>query len=115
MINNSNNTMSFLKEKLNLFSKKLAEDRTLDENFVRKDEEVNQTYTNMSSDFVGEYVNRTEYIQYAKTYFNRLVEVKPKLIQMAKDKWKSFKICQNILDMKGKVIFRIYLYSYVYF
>jgi hypothetical protein len=90
-----------LKEKLNLFSKALESDKNTDENFTR----INNTesFKNLSADFINEYGTKTEFIQYSRTYFNRLAEIKLDLMRQAADKWRNHKICENILDVRGKV------------
>jgi hypothetical protein len=85
-----------LKDKLNFFTKNL-------EDQVCSYEKTNVDYKNNSDDYINEYSSKTEYIQYSRTYLNRLLEIKRDLINQAQREWKNFKFCENILDMKGTV------------
>jgi hypothetical protein len=90
-----------LKQKLSVCSKSLESDTLNDENFTR----VNtlESYKNQSFEFTSEYTNNREYIQYSRTYFSRLLEIKQDLMRQASEKWRNFRICENILDVRGKV------------
>jgi hypothetical protein len=86
-----------LKERLHKFTKNLENSiYSLPSNTLYK-------VHNLSDEFIREYSNKTEYIQYARAYFSRLAEVKEKLMNQAGFKWKNMRICENILDLKGKV------------
>ena len=111
-LNTHNNILSLipmLKDKLNMYTKTLESDKSIDESSLRS---KSKSYKNLSQEFISEYASKTEYIQYSRTYFNRLTEIKPNLIKLAADKWRSYKICENILDMRGKVLNK---YSNFYF
>lgn len=103
MINLENSSLTLIKDKLNIFTKRLEDNSLIDQPFFRQDKDLNKTYQNLSEDYIKEYSTQTDYIQYAKTYFNRLVELKPLLIKQSSEKWSNTKICKNMIDMKGKV------------
>lgn len=88
-----------LKDKLNFFTK-LSEDQV---SSYEKKSTDSENYKNYSDDYINEYSSKTEYIQYSRTYLNRLHEIKRDLMNQAQREWKNFKVCDNILDMKGTV------------
>ena len=104
MLNNSQiditNLIPEIKEKLLNFTKKLENEKSSNE---ISDRPSIKEYKNLSSDYISEYSTKAEYIQYARSYFSRLMEVKKTLLDQAKENWRGFKVCDNILDMKGKV------------
>jgi hypothetical protein len=63
---------------------------------------IAHNYENQSEIFIKEY-SSSKYVQYAFTYSYRLMEVSPHLSKQAKEKWKNCRVCDNILDLKGKV------------
>lgn len=93
----------FLRKSINHFSENLKRLETSTEYnslFRTDDEEV--FYKNNSGGFFEEY-SESVYIQYAFTYHLRLVSIRKDLKEQAKSKWKAVKVCDNILDVKGKV------------
>jgi hypothetical protein len=66
--------------------------------------EINHNYSNLSVNFVSEYKN-SNFIQYSHLYYIRLNDIRKELYQIAAMKWNGIKICKNILDVKGKVIY----------
>lgn len=97
---------NLLKNRLNLFSSKLENNLHRKDHFMRKQIHA---YSNNSGIYVKELSN-SNYIQYSHIYFLRLTELKNCLKTLAKEKWRNCKICENILDIKGKVKFKIYLF-----
>jgi len=91
-----------LKNKILTYNEKLITNLNyLNKNFTR---DSHQKYENSSDPFISEYSSKdSKFIQYSNSYFLRLYEIKPSLQKQAKDKWATFKICENILDIKGKV------------
>jgi hypothetical protein len=63
------------------------------------------SYRNLSHDYTKEYTS-SNFVQYSHLYFLRLNEIKNDLVKLAQKKWPSGKICKNMLDVKGKVIFK---------
>lgn len=90
-----------LKQKLTVCSKSLESDILNDENFTRAN--TSESYKNHSFEFTSEYTNNRDFIQYSRTYFSRLLEIKQDLLRQASEKWRNFKVCENILDVRGKV------------
>jgi hypothetical protein len=103
-----------LKQKLSVYSKSLESEKLNDENFTRVN--ILESYKNQSFEFTSEYSNNREYIQYSRTYFSRLIEIKKDLMRQASEKWRNFRICENILDVRGKVKnIRIKIYLNIFF
>jgi|LauGreDrversion4_2_1035121.scaffolds.fasta_scaffold1537007_1 hypothetical protein len=94
---NLNGILPQLKERLHTFTKHL--ENSANTQFST----IPYKFENLSEEFMREYSNKTEYIQYARAYFSRLAEVKEKIMNQARLKWKSLRVCENILDLKGKV------------
>ena len=99
--------MNNLKLNIIKFNDKLVNKLKLASNdlFQRKSDS-DQKWQNLSESYISEYSSKDcKFIQYAHGYFLRLYEVKNSLIKQVKERWATFKICENILDIKGKVIF----------
>ena len=94
-----------LKNKILTYNEKLIKTLNyLNKNFTRNSLDSEQKYENSSDPFISEYSSKdSKFIQYSNSYFLRLYEIKPSLQKQAKEKWTTFKICENILDIKGKV------------
>lgn len=96
---------SLLKEKILHFTKKLENER----NYLNKEnlptiKIEDEKYENLSDQYISEYSTKnSKFIQYSNSYFQRLYEIKPSLQKLAREKWSTFKVCENILDIKGKV------------
>jgi hypothetical protein len=94
-----------LKNKILIYNEKLIKNiNYLNKNFTRNSSPIEQKYENLSDAYVSEYASKnSKFIQYSNSYFLRLYETKPSIQKQAKEKWATFKICENILDIKGKV------------
>jgi hypothetical protein len=91
-----------LKNKLNQFSQKLENKMQFINKITRSCEDV--SYSNFSDQYIEEYASRDlKYIQYSTAYFLRLYEIKEELLKQTKEKWRTYTICNNLLDIKGRV------------
>jgi hypothetical protein len=96
--------INLLKNKILDYSKKLEKKINYIDKDLNRNTNDNIVYENLSEPYIAEYSSKnTKFIQYANSYFLRLYQIKPSLQKQAKEKWATFKICDNILDIKGKV------------
>jgi hypothetical protein len=97
--------IDYLKNKMIKFNEKLENKlNKVSEDFKRITTDANQKYENLSQLYISEYSSKDcKFIQYANGYFIRLYEIKKTLAKQANELWGTFKICENILDIKGKV------------
>jgi len=100
--NTDNNIIKNLSHFNNLLNVKLNNKEELHNKNLENDNNKGYEINDNSDIFLEEY-NSNRMLQYSHLYFLRLQLVKPKLIQLAKHKWKNVRICENILETKHKV------------